>query len=163
MPRSTKKLRKLADEVQGPQESQDRPGVEIREEILDELLGEYRGPQDLLGPGGLLKKLTAALINRAMGAELTHHLGYEPGEQPPENQLNRRNGLSDKTLRTEAGPISDRSASRSRRQFRASNRAQAPAPLRWLRRQDSLDVCPRHERTRYSSSPRGNLQCRGQP
>ena len=106
MPRSTKKLRKLADEVQGPQESQDRPGVEIREEILDELLGEYRGPQDLLGPGGLLKKLTAALINRAMGAELTHHLGYEPGEQPPENQLNRRNGLSDKTLRTEAGPIS---------------------------------------------------------
>lgn len=74
-------------------------------ELLDQLLKNYSKPEDLTGPEGLLKKLTGALVERAMGAELTHHLGYEPGEKPPEEQSNRRNGTSSKTLRTEQGPI----------------------------------------------------------
>jgi hypothetical protein len=66
----------------------------IRKEVLDELLKDYRGPDDLTGEEGLLKQLTKALVERAMGAELTEHLGYEkhqPGEKPSEN---RRNGRS---------------------------------------------------------------------
>jgi putative transposase len=74
-------------------------------EVLDQLLKNYSKPDDLTGPEGLLKKLTAALVERAMGAELTHHLGYEPGEKPPEEQGNRRNGAGSKTLRTEQGSI----------------------------------------------------------
>jgi putative transposase len=74
-------------------------------EVLDQLLKNYSKPDDLTGPEGLLKKLTAALVERAMGAELTHHLGYEPGEKPPEEQGNRRNGAGSKTLRTEQGTI----------------------------------------------------------
>ena len=74
-------------------------------EVLDQLLKNYSKPDDLTGPDGLLKKLTAALVERAMGAELTHHLGYESGEKPPEEQGNRRNGASSKTLRTEQGSI----------------------------------------------------------
>ena len=74
-------------------------------EVLDQLLKGYAKPDDLTGPDGLLKKLTAALVERAMDAELTHHLGYEAGARPPEEQPNRRNGASSKTLRTEQGPM----------------------------------------------------------
>lgn len=74
-------------------------------EVLDELLKGYSKPEDLTGPDGLLKRLTGALVERAMSAELTHHLGYEPGEKASETQPNRRNGTSSKTLRTEQGPI----------------------------------------------------------
>lgn len=74
-------------------------------ELLDQLLKGYAKPEDLTGPEGLLKKLTGALVERAMSAELTHHLGYAPGEKPAEEQANRRNGTSTKTLRTEQGPL----------------------------------------------------------
>lgn len=77
-----------------------------RDELLDELLKEYGGPSGVTGPDGLLKDMTRAVINRAMGAELTHHLGYEAGDTPPEGQDNRRNGKSGKTVRTGQGPIS---------------------------------------------------------
>lgn len=50
--------------------------MEIRKEILDELIGDYRDPEDLIGENGLLKQLTKALLERAMEAELTHELGY---------------------------------------------------------------------------------------
>lgn len=74
-------------------------------EVLDQLLKGYSKPEDLTGPDGLLKQLTAALVERAMNAELTHHLGYEAGEKPPEEQGNRRNGATNKTLRSEQGAL----------------------------------------------------------
>ena len=40
-----------------------------------------------------------------MNAELDHHLGYEPGQAPPEGQSNRRNGKRSKTLRSDVGAI----------------------------------------------------------
>ena len=49
----------------------------IRKELLDELLREYANPEDLTGPEGLLKRLTGALVERALQTELTDHLGYE--------------------------------------------------------------------------------------
>src|SRR5215470_6740179 len=106
MPPNRKKVGDREDEVPGLQQSRDPAApVRIRPEVLDELMGEYRGPEDLLGPQGLLKQLTSALISRAMGAELTDHLGYKPGEEPPPGQRNRRNGKGRKTLRTDAGPL----------------------------------------------------------
>ncbi len=48
----------------------------IREELLEELLKVYKYPEDLLGRGGLLKELTKALVEKALGGELPHHLGY---------------------------------------------------------------------------------------
>ena len=47
---------------------------EIRKELLDELLAEYEKPEDLLGREGLLDSLKKALMERALGAELTEHL-----------------------------------------------------------------------------------------
>ena len=66
----------------------------------------YSGdPEEFAGPGGLLKQLTKALIERAMEAELSHSLGYakgEPGEKPTSN---RRNGHTRKSLRTDHGQM----------------------------------------------------------
>jgi putative transposase len=78
---------------------------ELPSEVLDQLLKDWGGPAGLLGDQGLLKQLTAALVQRAMDAELSHHVGYERGETPPDNQTNRRNGKSKKRVRTEHGSM----------------------------------------------------------
>jgi hypothetical protein len=45
----------------------------IKSEHLDELLAGYEKPEDLVGENGLFKQLKKALLERALGAELTHH------------------------------------------------------------------------------------------
>ncbi len=79
--------------------------MEIPDELIDQLLGEYRGPEQLTGPDGLINQLRRRLIERAAGAELGQHLGYPPGVEAPEGQPNRRNGTSSKTLQTVDGPV----------------------------------------------------------
>jgi transposase-like protein len=56
----------------------------ISPELLDQLLANYSKPEDLTGEGGLFKQLKKALIERALGAELTEHLGYERAIRPAE-------------------------------------------------------------------------------
>jgi putative transposase len=80
--------------------------MEIPDELIDQLLGEYTGPEQLTGPDGLINQLRKRLIERAAGAELSQHLGYPAGAEVPEGQPNRRNGTSSKTLRTVDGPLS---------------------------------------------------------
>jgi putative transposase len=75
----------------------------IRKELLDELLAGYQNPEDLTGPEGLLKKLTGALVERALSAKLTDHLGHDPGESVGSG--NTRNGTSPKTLVTDQGEV----------------------------------------------------------
>ena len=79
--------------------------MEIPDELIDQLLGEYQGPEQLTGPDGLINQLRKRLIERAAGVELGQHLGYPAGAEPPEGQPNRRNGVSSKTLRTQDGPV----------------------------------------------------------
>jgi putative transposase len=83
--------------------------VEIRErvsdELIDELLAGARSEEEIVGPGGLLSQLTKRLVERAMNAELTEHLGYEHGQPPPGGAGNTRNGSTPKTLATEHGPV----------------------------------------------------------
>ena len=47
----------------------------IKDELLDELLADYKNPEDLLGRDGVFQELKKRLLERALGAELTHHLG----------------------------------------------------------------------------------------
>lgn len=77
----------------------------ISKEVLDELLKDYKGPEDITGPDGLLKQLTKALVERAMDAEMTMHLGYEKSDQADKDTTNRRNGKTKKTLRSDQGPL----------------------------------------------------------
>ncbi len=75
----------------------------IPKEVLDQLVAD--GPltaQDINATTMALKK---ALIERALGAELSHHLGYAPGSARPEDAANHRNGSTAKTVQTEDGPL----------------------------------------------------------
>ena len=77
----------------------------IRKELLDELLAGYANPEDLTRPEGILKRLTGALVERALAAEMTDHLGYEPGAPEGQGSGNSRNGAGKKTLRTDQGEV----------------------------------------------------------
>ena len=77
----------------------------ITKDVLDELMKEYKGPDDFYGPDGLIKQLSKALIERAMQTELTEQIGYPKSEAGEKPTGNRRNGKSSKTLRTDQGPM----------------------------------------------------------
>jgi putative transposase len=77
----------------------------LSDELIDELLAGARTEEELVGPGGLLADLTRRLVERALSAELTDHLGYEPHQEPPGGTDNARNGRTPKTLVTEHGRV----------------------------------------------------------
>jgi putative transposase len=77
----------------------------IRPELLDELLAGYERPEDLLGEDGLFRGLKKALMERALGAELSEHLGYEKGDWAGRGSGNSRNGTSAKTVLTDDDEI----------------------------------------------------------
>jgi putative transposase len=78
---------------------------ELSDELVDQLLAGSRSASEITGEGGLLQMLTKRLIERAMDAELTDHLGHEHGGAPPGGAGNSRNGTSPKTLHTEHGSV----------------------------------------------------------
>jgi len=77
----------------------------IRDEIIEELLRGYRSPEDLIGEEGLFKELKKRLLERALGAELSEHLGYEKGDAAGRGSGNSRNGYSNKTVIGDDGAI----------------------------------------------------------
>ena len=77
----------------------------ISKDVLDELLNGVENAEDLLGDQGLVKELKVRLMERMLGAELTEHLGYEPDAKPANQQSNRRNGTSRKTLKGNDGAL----------------------------------------------------------
>ncbi len=77
----------------------------ITPELLDQLLAKSEKPEDLTGENGLFKQLKKALIERALGAELSSHLGYEKGDPAGRGSGNSRNGVSSKTILTDDGEI----------------------------------------------------------
>jgi putative transposase len=84
-----------------PSELRDRLG----DELIDQLLAGARTEEEIVGPGGVLAQLTRRLVERAMDAELTEHLGYERGQAPPGGAGNSRNGSTPKTLHTDHGSV----------------------------------------------------------
>jgi putative transposase len=74
------------------------------EAALDELL-IGKSTEEIVGPNGLLKQLTKALVERAMNAELSHHLGYEKHAAEGRGSGNNRNGKSRKKVQGEFGSV----------------------------------------------------------
>ena len=79
--------------------------MEIKTELIDELLKDYQKPEDIIGENGLLKRFVKAVLERALNAELTHHLGYEKHDPAGNNSGNSRNGTSGKTVKGEFGQL----------------------------------------------------------
>jgi putative transposase len=78
----------------------------VKPEVLDELLSGVSSAEDLLGDGGIFRQLKKALMERALGAELTHHLGHEKVTAPTGRARgNSRNGHSAKTVLTDDGAV----------------------------------------------------------
>jgi putative transposase len=77
----------------------------IPDELIDQLLSSRANPKELLGEAGLLKQLTAQLIERVLQAEMTEHLGYEKHAPAGRGTPNSRNGNRSKTIRTESGEL----------------------------------------------------------
>src|SRR5215216_1708940 len=77
----------------------------ITPELLDELLKDYKSPDDMFGDDGLLQQLTKAVVERALQGEMTHHLGYEKHDPAGKNSGNSRNGKSSKTIKGKRGQL----------------------------------------------------------
>ena len=73
--------------------------------LVDQLLKDYKQPEDILGDNGLLKQFTKALLERAMQVEMSEHLGYEKHDCSGDNSGNSRNGSSGKTLKGDFGEL----------------------------------------------------------
>jgi len=78
---------------------------DIKPELVDELLKGYQKPEDIIGENGVLKRLMKALLERAMSAELTNHLGYQKHDPAGHNSGNSRNGTTSKTVKGEFGEM----------------------------------------------------------
>ncbi len=78
------------------------PELNVPKDLLDQLV---TGPMTQGDLEAMFRSLKKAVIERAMTAEMTQHLGYAPGESRPEGQRNHRNGASAKTVITDDGPV----------------------------------------------------------
>lgn len=72
-------------------------------EVLDQFVRE--GPLTAAEVKAATRRFKKAIIERALGAELRHHLGDAPGERKPDETPNHRNGTSGKTVLTDDGPL----------------------------------------------------------
>jgi putative transposase len=77
----------------------------LDKDLIDKLLEGYQKPEDLIGENGLLKQLTKALVERALSAEMSHHLGYKKNDPDGRGSGNSRNGSSHKNLSGDFGQM----------------------------------------------------------
>lgn len=108
---SNQKMRSRGDESSRPardessvEQARDRLAGLLPDEALQDALKGLE-PDEITGPGGLLTQLAGRVIETALGAELSGHLGYPPGQAPPGGAGNHRNGHTPKTVQTELGPV----------------------------------------------------------
>jgi putative transposase len=78
------------------------PELNIPAGLLDQVV---KGPMTQDEVEAVCRSLKKAVIERAMGGEMTHHLGYSSGEAKPAEQANHRNGTTGKTVITDDGPV----------------------------------------------------------
>ena len=74
----------------------------IPKEVIDQFVSGPMSAEAVQATSMAFKK---ALIERALGGELSHHLGYPPGANKPVEAANHRNGASGKTVLTDDGPL----------------------------------------------------------
>jgi putative transposase len=101
--RDSDQSRPATDESSVDQARERLAGLLPEDALQDALKGLE--PDEITGPGGLVTQLAGRVIETALGAELTEHLGYPPGQAPPGGVGNHRNGSTAKTVQTDLGPV----------------------------------------------------------
>ena len=84
-------------------ERAEAPLAPVPSEILDQFVRQ--GPISHEELEVAVRRFKKAIIERALGGELTHHLGYTPGGTKPDDTTNHRNGTGGKTVLTDDGPL----------------------------------------------------------
>jgi len=79
------------------------PSKRTRAEVLMDELIQGKTPDEIIGKNGLIKQLTKIAVERALQAEMTHHLGYKAHDQAGNNTGNSRNGVSKKKIKGDSG------------------------------------------------------------
>lgn len=77
----------------------------ISTELLDEVLKDYKTPEDFLGKNGIWKQLQKALIERMLEGEMTNLLGYTKSSKEGDNSGNSRNGKNKKSIKGDFGEM----------------------------------------------------------
>jgi len=78
--------------------------TDIPEEVLNHFAGPAR-PMSQADVDVIMRRFKTAIVERMLGGELTHHLGYPSGAAKPADTTNHRNGTSGKTVLTDDGPL----------------------------------------------------------
>ena len=75
-------------------------------QLAEQLLAQAKEQGvELVGPNGLLNQLTKNVLETALDAEMTEHLGYDKHDPAGRGSGNSRNGTRAKTVLTEIGPV----------------------------------------------------------
>ena len=77
-------------------------------DVLETILDQFAGPARPMSHGeveAITTQFKKAMVERMLGGELTHHVGYPPGGEKPPGISNQRNGTSGKTVLTDDGPL----------------------------------------------------------
>lgn len=77
----------------------------LNKHLVDELIKDCKTPEDFFGENGLIKSFVKSIMESALNAELTTHLGYEKHDTLGHNTGNSRNGTTSKTLKGEYGEV----------------------------------------------------------
>ena len=88
--------------------AQEEPAVPALDEqgVAEQLVAQAREKGiELVGPNGLLSQLTKRVLETALEAEMSEHLGYDKHDPVGRNHGNSRNGVRSKTVLTEIGPV----------------------------------------------------------
>ena len=75
----------------------------IDAEMLDQILKDYKNPEDVLGKNGIFQQLKKALLEKILETEMTHSLGYERNQKKDQSTSNFRNGKTKKKVITDSG------------------------------------------------------------
>lgn len=92
----------MPKKLKTPAEARSVPELKVPQQLLDQLVS---GPMTQGDLETMFRSLKKAVIERAMAAEISGHLGYGQGDPKPEGQSNQRNGSSGKTVLTDDGPL----------------------------------------------------------
>lgn len=95
----------MTDTTQTEPVDQEPPRPPLDPALVDRLMAKAGEDAELLGPEGLLSEITKAVMERALQAELTDHLGYEAHDPAGRGSGNSRNGTTPKTVLTDLGGV----------------------------------------------------------
>lgn len=95
----------IDDVAADPVEQVPATGID-EQSVAEQLVAQAREKGiELVGPNGLLTTLTRRVLEAALEAEMTEHLGYDKHDPIGRNHGNSRNGVRTKTVLTEVGPV----------------------------------------------------------